>query len=87
MAQVDRVLGNDEKMRQAAWVDARAAFAQNKRREAAAPEKLHVSDIMAARDVEPRFIDGRNGKVRALVQVAVKLARVTSHGMERLARK
>src|SRR6201989_2276636 len=50
MAEVDRVIGNDEKMRGEAWRDARAAF------EASpfgidASEKIAVADIMAVREM------------------------------------
>src|ERR1700761_3970108 len=40
MAEVDRVVGNDDKMRDRAWRDARAAF------DVGASEKIAVSDIM-----------------------------------------
>src|SRR5436309_5838704 len=42
MAEVDRVLGNDDKMRGDAWRDARAAFDGGK-----AGDKIAVTDIMA----------------------------------------
>src|SRR2546421_8462020 len=40
MAEVDRVVGNDDKMRSSAWREARAAF------DLGASEKIAVSDIM-----------------------------------------
>src|SRR3954452_158921 len=43
MAEVDRVIGNDEKMRGEAWRDARMAFG------VAYTEKIAVADIMAVR--------------------------------------
>src|SRR6185503_7423098 len=41
MSEVDRVIGNDDKMRNDAWRDARAAF------DLGESEKIAVSDIMA----------------------------------------
>src|SRR4029453_7408015 len=52
MAEVDRVLGNDDKMRSEAWRDARAAF------DLGASEKIAVSDIMAVKQMAPHLIDG-----------------------------
>src|SRR6185436_7257645 len=52
MAEVDRVLGNDDKMRGEAWRDARAAF------DLGASEKIAVSDIMAVKQMAPHLIDG-----------------------------
>src|SRR5947208_4251715 len=45
MAEVDRVLGNDEKMRSEAWRDARAAFSTGFGVETS--QKIAVADIMA----------------------------------------
>src|SRR5437667_12761180 len=50
MVEVDRVLGNDEKMRPHAWADARAAFARAGDFGVAASEKVAVNDIMAVRE-------------------------------------
>jgi threonylcarbamoyladenosine tRNA methylthiotransferase MtaB len=64
MAEVDRVIGNSDKMRGSAWREARAAF------DVGAPEKIAVSDIMAVREVAPHLVDGfKNGLPRAVVQV------------------
>ncbi|UPT96220.1 tRNA (N(6)-L-threonylcarbamoyladenosine(37)-C(2))-methylthiotransferase MtaB [Bradyrhizobium barranii subsp. apii] len=64
MAEVDRVLGNDDKMRSEAWRDARAAF------DLGASEKIAVSDIMAVKEMAPRLIDGfASGLPRVFVQV------------------
>src|SRR6185369_14633096 len=52
MAEVDRVLGNDDNMRSEAWRDARAAF------DLGASEKIAVSDIMAVKEMAPHLIDG-----------------------------
>lgn len=64
MAEVDRVLGNDDKMRGEAWRDARAAF------DLGASEKIAVSDIMAVKQMAPHLIDGfASGLPRVFVQV------------------
>jgi threonylcarbamoyladenosine tRNA methylthiotransferase MtaB len=64
MTQVDRVIGNSDKMRAAAWREARAAF------EVGAGEKIAVSDIMAVREMAPPLVAGfKNGLPRAVVQV------------------
>jgi len=64
MAEVDRVLGNDDKMRSEAWRDARAAF------DLGASEKIAVSDIMAVKQMAPHLIDGfASGLPRVFVQV------------------
>ena len=64
MAEVDRVLGNDDKMRREAWRDARAAF------DLGASEKIAVSDIMGLKEMAPHLIDGfASGLPRVFVQV------------------
>jgi threonylcarbamoyladenosine tRNA methylthiotransferase MtaB len=78
MSEVDRVIGNDDKMRGQAWRQARAAF------DVGACEKIAVSDIMAVREMAPHLIEGfqgqgfqnegfqsslQNGLPRAFVQV------------------
>jgi threonylcarbamoyladenosine tRNA methylthiotransferase MtaB len=55
MAEVDRVLGNEEKLDPGAWT--------------ADGERVAVGDIMTARRAVPRPIDGIEGRVRAFVQV------------------
>ncbi len=69
MAEVDRVVGNDEKMRGDAWRDARTAFD-------ASPfgigtsEKIAVADIMAVREMAPQLLEGfLSGLPRVFVQV------------------
>jgi threonylcarbamoyladenosine tRNA methylthiotransferase MtaB len=64
MDEVDRVLGNGEKLDAAAWTQARAALAGD-----ATDGKLAVADIMAVRETAPHLIDGMDGRVRAFVQV------------------
>ena len=68
MTEVDRVVGNDDKMRSEAWRDARAAF------EAGfgigASEKIAVADIMAVHEMAPHLLDGfKAGLPRVFVQV------------------
>src|SRR6266404_2045669 len=68
MAEVDRVVGNDEKMRGDAWRDARAAFDTGFGIEAS--EKIAVADIMAVREMAPHLLDGfKAGLPRVFVQV------------------
>jgi threonylcarbamoyladenosine tRNA methylthiotransferase MtaB len=69
MAEVDRVVGNDDKMRGEAWRDARAVFD-------ASPfgigssEKIAVADIMAVREMAPHLLQGfARGLPRVFVQV------------------
>jgi threonylcarbamoyladenosine tRNA methylthiotransferase MtaB len=64
MAEVDRVVGNDEKMRADAWRDARTAFG------VADTEKIAVADIMAVRTMAPHLLEGfLSGLPRVFVQV------------------
>jgi threonylcarbamoyladenosine tRNA methylthiotransferase MtaB len=73
MSEVDRVIGNDDKMRGQAWRAARAAF------DIGESEKVAVGDIMAVREMAPHLVAGfqgegfqsglQNGLPRAFVQV------------------
>jgi threonylcarbamoyladenosine tRNA methylthiotransferase MtaB len=73
MSEVDRVIGNDDKMRGQAWRAARAAF------DIGDSEKVAVGDIMAVREMAPHLVAGfqgegfqsglQNGLPRAFVQV------------------
>lgn len=64
MAEVDRVVGNDEKLRGEAWRATRAAF------DIGASEKVAVSDIMAVTEMAPHLVDGfQRGLPRVFVQV------------------
>jgi threonylcarbamoyladenosine tRNA methylthiotransferase MtaB len=67
MAEVDRVLGNDEKLRPEAWTATRrlldAPFGL------ANEERVVVNDIMAVRETALHLIDGIEGRARAFVQV------------------
>ncbi|MBR0711424.1 tRNA (N(6)-L-threonylcarbamoyladenosine(37)-C(2))-methylthiotransferase MtaB [Bradyrhizobium liaoningense] len=64
MAEVDRVVGNDDKMRSEAWQQTRDAF------DIGASEKIAVSDIMSVREMAPHLVDGfATGLPRVFVQV------------------
>ena len=65
MAEVDRVVGNDDKLRGSAWRSARAAFDIG-----SADDKIAVTDIMAVKEMAPHLVGGfRRGLPRAFVQV------------------
>ncbi|MEH2490020.1 tRNA (N(6)-L-threonylcarbamoyladenosine(37)-C(2))-methylthiotransferase MtaB [Bradyrhizobium sp. AZCC 2230] len=64
MTEVDRVVGNDDKMRRQVWREARDAF------DLGASEKIAVSDIMSVKEMAPHLIDGfASGLPRVFVQV------------------
>ncbi|HXW23718.1 MAG TPA: tRNA (N(6)-L-threonylcarbamoyladenosine(37)-C(2))-methylthiotransferase MtaB [Xanthobacteraceae bacterium] len=63
MDEVDRVLGNGEKLDGAAWARTRAALA------AGADDKAAVADIMSVKETAAHLIDGIDGRARAFVQV------------------
>jgi threonylcarbamoyladenosine tRNA methylthiotransferase MtaB len=70
MAEVDRVIGNDDKLRGDAWRDARtvldAAAGFGLERE----QKIAVADIMAVTDMAPHLLEGfHSGLPRVFVQV------------------
>jgi threonylcarbamoyladenosine tRNA methylthiotransferase MtaB len=68
MAEVDRVVGNDEKMRGDAWQATRAAFEAPFGTDAS--EKVAVADIMAVTEMAPHLLDGfERGLPRVFVQV------------------
>src|SRR6201996_1848151 len=70
MTEVDRVVGNDEKMRGEAWRDARTAFGAAPAFGLAASEKIAVADIMAVREMAPHLLEGfQSGLPRVFVQV------------------
>jgi threonylcarbamoyladenosine tRNA methylthiotransferase MtaB len=56
MAEVDRVLGNEEKLSAAIWAGDHR-------------ERVVVNDIMSVRETAPHLIDGLEGRARAFVQV------------------
>jgi threonylcarbamoyladenosine tRNA methylthiotransferase MtaB len=65
MAEVDRVVGNDDKMRGKAWRDARAVFDAG-----IVSDKIAVTDIMSVKEMAPHLVDGfQRGLPRVSVQV------------------
>jgi threonylcarbamoyladenosine tRNA methylthiotransferase MtaB len=64
MDEVDRVLGNGEKLAAATWASTRAALECE-----SADGKLAVTDITEVKETAPHLIDGIDGRVRAFVQV------------------
>ncbi|MCB9991618.1 MAG: tRNA (N(6)-L-threonylcarbamoyladenosine(37)-C(2))-methylthiotransferase MtaB [Rhodospirillales bacterium] len=56
MPEVDRVIGNDLKLKEETWTDA-------------PPEKVAVNDIMAVKETAAHLIEGFDGRARAFVQV------------------
>ena len=69
MPEVDRVLGNAEKLAPASWGDTRTLFARHPGRTPAPGEKAAVGDIMAVTQTAAPAIDGYEGRARAVVQV------------------
>src|ERR1700716_495248 len=68
MVEVDRVIGNDAKMRIEAWHSARAAFDSGFG--ISASEKVAVSDIMTVTEMAPHLLEGfQSGLPRVFVQV------------------
>jgi threonylcarbamoyladenosine tRNA methylthiotransferase MtaB len=70
MAEVDRVVGNDDKMRGEAWRNARAAFDAGVGFGISTSEKIAVADIMAVTEMAPHLLEGfQSGLPRVFVQV------------------
>ncbi len=70
MAEVDRVLGNDDKMRSEAWQATKAALTDAPSLSLAAEEKIAVADIMAVTEMAPHLLEGyQRGLPRVFVQV------------------
>src|SRR6266550_6357950 len=70
MAEVDRVVGNDDKMRTEAWHAARTALDAGPGFGIAESEKIAVADIMAVREMAPHLVDRfQKGLPRVFVQV------------------
>jgi threonylcarbamoyladenosine tRNA methylthiotransferase MtaB len=64
MDEVDRVVGNDDKMRGESWRATRAAL------DTGTSEKIAVADIMAVREMAPHLLEGfKAGLPRVFVQV------------------
>jgi threonylcarbamoyladenosine tRNA methylthiotransferase MtaB len=70
MAEVDRVLGNDDKMRAQAWRATRAALDGATNFDVRPSEKIAVTDIMAVTEMAPHLLEGfQKGLPRVFVQV------------------
>jgi threonylcarbamoyladenosine tRNA methylthiotransferase MtaB len=70
MAEVDRVVGNDDKMRGEAWRHARTAFDAAPAFGIASEEKIAVADIMAVKEMAPHLLEGfQKGLPRVFLQV------------------
>jgi threonylcarbamoyladenosine tRNA methylthiotransferase MtaB len=70
MAEVDRVVGNDDKMQGESWRQTRAALDSLARCGIAAGEKIAVADIMAVGEMAPHLLEGfQKGLPRVFVQV------------------
>lgn len=66
MAEVNRVVGNDEKLRGETWQAVKPSFGLDLSRE----EKVQVADIMAVTEMAPHLVDGfRSGLPRVFVQI------------------
>ena len=70
MEEVDRVIGNDDKMRSEAWRRARAAFDTAATFGIGANEKIAVADIMSVGEMAPHLLEGfQKDLPRVFVQV------------------
>jgi threonylcarbamoyladenosine tRNA methylthiotransferase MtaB len=70
MEEVDRVVGNHDKMQGQTWRHTRAALQMADRFGIAASEKIAVADIMSVREMAPHLLEGfQSGLPRAFVQV------------------
>jgi threonylcarbamoyladenosine tRNA methylthiotransferase MtaB len=70
MAEVDRVVGNDDKMQGEAWRAARAALDLTGTFGIGSSEKIAVADIMAVSEMAPHLVEGfQKGLPRVFVQV------------------
>jgi threonylcarbamoyladenosine tRNA methylthiotransferase MtaB len=70
MTEVDRVVGNDDKMQGEAWRAARAALDAGAGFSISQSEKIAVADIMAVKAMAPHLVEGfQKGLPRVFVQV------------------
>jgi threonylcarbamoyladenosine tRNA methylthiotransferase MtaB len=69
MPEVDRVLGNSEKLDAGSWRDTQALFARPLGSVLPPDEKALVNDIMAVTETAVHLVDGFDGRARAFVQV------------------
>ena len=69
MREVDRIIGNDEKLRASAWAQTRAYLERAGNLGIAGEERVAVNDIMAIKQTAAHLVDGLDGRARAFVQV------------------
>jgi threonylcarbamoyladenosine tRNA methylthiotransferase MtaB len=70
MAEVDRVVGNDDKMQGESWRQTRVALDSLVKFGVSAGEKIAVADIMAVGEMAPHLLEGfKKGLPRVFVQV------------------
>jgi threonylcarbamoyladenosine tRNA methylthiotransferase MtaB len=69
MPEVDRVLGNAEKLQESAWRNTRERFDASGLLALDREEKALVNDIMAVTQTAPHLVDGFTERARAFVQV------------------
>jgi threonylcarbamoyladenosine tRNA methylthiotransferase MtaB len=69
MSEVDRVIGNDDKLHGRAWSAAREALARAPDFGLRSDAKIAVSDIMSVTETTAHLTDGIDGRARAYVQV------------------
>jgi threonylcarbamoyladenosine tRNA methylthiotransferase MtaB len=69
MAEVDRVIGNDDKIAGDAWIAAREALARPPDFGVGGEQKIVVNDIMSVNETAAHLIEGLDGRSRAYVQV------------------
>jgi threonylcarbamoyladenosine tRNA methylthiotransferase MtaB len=69
MAEVERVIGNDDKIAGEAWIAAGEALAQPPDFGIGGEQKIVVNDIMSVKETAAHLIEGVEGRSRAYVQV------------------
>jgi threonylcarbamoyladenosine tRNA methylthiotransferase MtaB len=69
MAEVDRVLGNDDKLKAPAWVATREQLDDGTKFGIGDEQKVSVNNIMTVRETAAHLIEGFDGRARAFVQV------------------
>jgi threonylcarbamoyladenosine tRNA methylthiotransferase MtaB len=69
MAEVDRVIGNGDKIAGEAWIAAREALARPPDFGIGGEQKIVVNDIMSVKETAAHLIEGLEGRCRAYVQV------------------
>jgi threonylcarbamoyladenosine tRNA methylthiotransferase MtaB len=70
MIEVDRVIGNDEKLRGDAWRETRETLDASPQFGIAQSEKIAVADIMAVKEMAPHLLEGfQSGLPRVFVQI------------------